>query len=183
MKRGAQLKRSGFERPSFEEAVKKAREAQERQRLRVAEKRAQTRDMEQESNPESSEAVEKFFEEASRLSFSRKNVIQLPEDRALESKFRREVRKRDGNACQYPGCGLTQPPRSASLIDVHHKGTRKRRPDLIVVATNGICLCNRRTETNHHGWVHDHPIEAVEMGLLSDRSYELAAKEGTLGHY
>ena len=48
---------------------------------------------------------------------------------------------------------------------------RSRRPDLKYVLENGICLCRE-----HHGWVHDNPIEAGEMGLLSSESYELAAK-------
>lgn len=108
------------------------------------------------------------------------------EARRLLGEFTLACRTRDGNTCQFPGCAVREIPNPTMddfIIEVHHKGTRSRRQDLIYVVENGICLCNYRTSTNHHGWVHDHPIEAVEMGLLSDRSYELASKEGTLGQY
>jgi len=201
------VKRSGFKRPSFEEAVEKAREGQERQRAKVEEKRAQAAVLEQESGAQGhiwGEGLtrEEFLEAVAELDYSkakrkrlerkrrrqeREGLTEAEEDevekaeKKAEKAFRKEVRKRDGNACQYPGCGLKQNPREIQIIDVHHIGTRKRRPDLVVVVKNGICLCNFRTQTNHHGWVHSNPIEAVKLGLLSDRSYELAAKEGTLG--
>lgn len=208
MKRGGKLKRSGFTLPSHEEAVEKAREARVRQRARAEEKKAQTASMERESRAETPEMTREEFlkavaalpnpnwpSKAKRKRLERKQrrldrglteeeeVEHEKEQKRAERVFRREVRKRDGNACQYPGCIVKQQPRQVQIVEVHHIGTRKRRPDLITVVTNGVCLCNFRTITNHHGWVHAHPIEAVEMGLLSDRSYELAAKEGTLGNY
>lgn len=105
----------------------------------------------------------------------------------LEKRFREEVLLRDHCRCQFPGCTVAlnpfPEPLEAQVIDVHHIATRARRKDLVLVVNNGICLCNINTSTNHHGWVHAHPIQAVEMKLLSDRSRELAEKEGTLGIY
>ena len=84
----------------------------------------------------------------------------------------RKVRTRDEHICQFPKGCFTDDPR----IDPHHIATRGRRPDLIYVDANGICLCR-----THHTWVHDNPIQATQMELLNDRTRELAAAEGTLG--
>lgn len=79
----------------------------------------------------------------------------------------RRVRARDGNACRFPGMCATGDER----IDPHHIAPRSRRPDLIYVDANGLCLCR-----THHDWCHDNPIQAERMGLLSTESYELARR-------
>lgn len=190
------MKRSGFKRPSYEEAVEKARQRQDRLIARVKEKLAQARDLERESSSKEQGwgedlTREQFLEAVNALEPKKRSGDQLKkaeksEARRLLGEFTLACRTRDGNACQFPGCNIREipnPTMDTFVIEVHHKGTRRRRPDLIYVVDNGICLCNYRTSTDHHGWVHAHPIEAVEMGLLSDRSYELASKEGTLGQY
>lgn len=84
----------------------------------------------------------------------------------------RRVRKRDGNVCRFPsGCQTGD-----TRIDPHHIATRGRRPDLAYVDANGICLCR-----THHDLVHAQPVKYERMGLLSDRTRELAQQEGTLG--
>jgi hypothetical protein len=79
------------------------------------------------------------------------------------------VRDRDANQCQWPASNCW----NTGTLHAHHIATRKRRPDLVYDENNGITLC-----FIHHQWVHDHPIEAVELGLLSDETYEKAGKLG-----
>ena len=50
-------------------------------------------------------------------------------------KWRAEVRKRDSNTCQWPGCGCTQ------RLRVHHIRTWAEHPSLRFVVANGITLC------------------------------------------
>ncbi len=78
------------------------------------------------------------------------------------------VRERDGNQCKFPDLCMSGDDR----VDPHHIAPRGRRVDLKYDVDNGICLCR-----THHDWVHAHPFEAEELGLLSTESYELAAKE------
>jgi len=83
-----------------------------------------------------------------------------------EEEWRLAVCERYDYTCQFPGCGLRH-----KSIHAHHIAPRSRRVDLKYVIENGICLCSE-----HHDWVHDHPVQATAMGLLSDESYELAHK-------
>lgn len=91
----------------------------------------------------------------------------------------REVKKRDGNRCQWPNCGFCKGSQEVTL-DPHHKALRSARPDLRLILTNGITVCRRR-----HNWIHspEGHSQAVKRGFLNERSRELAAKEGTLGIY
>lgn len=77
------------------------------------------------------------------------------------------VRERDNNECQWPQNKCLAP----GIHHAHHIATRKRRPDLVYDEDNGITLC-----FIHHQWVHDHPIEAEALGLLSSETYEAAMK-------
>lgn len=79
----------------------------------------------------------------------------------------RRVRARDGNVCRFPGDCVSGDNR----IDSHHIAPRGRRPDLIYVDANGICLCR-----THHDWCHNNPMQAERMQLLNFDSYELAQK-------
>lgn len=95
------------------------------------------------------------------------------EEDKKEEEWRLAVLERDGYRCQYPKCTVKH-----KSLHAHHVAPRSRRPDLKYVVSNGKGLC-----FIHHEAVHKKPKEAIEMGLLSDRSMELARKEGTLGQY
>jgi hypothetical protein len=91
----------------------------------------------------------------------------------------RAVRERDGNGCQiarfagmgaYPITGVE----CDGPVDPHHIAPRGRRRDLKYVVANGTCLCRR-----HHDRVHDNPIEAERIGLLSSETREKAMKAST----
>lgn len=88
-----------------------------------------------------------------------------------ESKFTAAVRKRDKSTCRFTGC-------KSKEVVVHHINERSTRPDLLYTVDNGICLC-----VTHHTFVHDNMKWAIENDFLRIRTYELAAKEGTLGKY
>ena len=75
--------------------------------------------------------------------------------------WQKAIRDRDKCTCQR--CGTYE-----KYIHTHHVATRARRPDLKHDVNNGVCLCGRC-----HGWVHTHPKEAAEVGLLSLEKYEL----------
>lgn len=80
------------------------------------------------------------------------------------------VRKRDGNQCQWPdGCQTGD-----TKIDPHHIAERSLRPDLRYKVNNGIALCR-----THHDWLPLHRSEAIALGLLSEETYERAAKNRT----
>ncbi len=84
-------------------------------------------------------------------------------NRLADQKWKIAVREKDDYTCQR--CGIKE-----KYIHTHHVATRSRRPDLKHDVSNGKCLCN-----SCHIWVHHHPIESVQLGLLSDVTYELAA--------
>ena len=66
------------------------------------------------------------------------------EDPAYAS-FRKEVRKRDGNKCLFPGCS------SKSKLEVHHIKKWASHPSMRYDVTNGITLCracHKRTQGN-----------------------------------
>jgi hypothetical protein len=94
--------------------------------------------------------------------------LRAKPDRKL-AVWSREVRKRDGNECQFKLFGPCAT--GDSRIDPHHISPRGRRPDLIYHVRNGICLCR-----THHDWCHDNPRDAERAGLLNFDSYELAQK-------
>lgn len=83
-----------------------------------------------------------------------------------EDQCKRAVRRRDNYQCQFSGCWFI-----SRSIDVHHIAMRSRRPDLKFVQDNCVALCRE-----HHSWVHAHQEQAISMGLLSNNSYEKAAK-------
>lgn len=89
----------------------------------------------------------------------------------------REVKRRDGNVCQWVDCEFCRNSFGA-LLDPHHKALRSARADLRLVLDNGVTVCRRR-----HDWIHspEGHDEAVRMGFLNERTRELAAKERTLG--
>lgn len=90
-----------------------------------------------------------------------------------EEEWRLEVLQRDGYRCQYPKCKV-----SSQSLHAHHVAPRSQRSDLKYVISNGKGLC-----FVHHETVHKFPKKSQELGLLSNRSMELARKEGTLGQY
>lgn len=93
--------------------------------------------------------------------------LKAKPDRAL-AKWSRDVRKRDGNQCQWPAGCTTGDTR----IDAHHIAERSLRPDLKLSVENGIALCR-----THHDWLPLNRSAAIAMGLLSDETYEAARKQ------
>lgn len=85
--------------------------------------------------------------------------------RMADKKWQAAVREKDNYTCQR--CGKYE-----QYIHTHHVAPRSRRPDLRNDISNGKCLCN-----SCHSWVHEHPAEAVALGLLSGATYELARKK------
>lgn len=85
--------------------------------------------------------------------------------RHADKVWQKSVREKDGYTCQR--CGKVE-----KHIHTHHVAPRSRRPDLKHDVANGKCLCN-----GCHSWVHEHPIEATALGLLSGETYELARKK------
>lgn len=85
--------------------------------------------------------------------------------RYADRQWKQAIREKDNYTCQR--CGETE-----KYIHAHHVAPRSRRPDLRLDISNGKCLCN-----SCHSWVHEHPKEAVVLGLLSGDSYELARKK------
>lgn len=85
--------------------------------------------------------------------------------RKADRDWQQAVRDKDAYTCQR--CGKVE-----AYIHAHHVAPRSRRPDLRLDVSNGKCLCN-----SCHSWVHEHPKEAVSLGLLSGDSYELARKK------
>lgn len=82
-----------------------------------------------------------------------------------------QVFERDGYRCQWPG-GCKS---GDSRLDPHHVAERSQRPDLKYDVSNGVTLCR-----THHDWLPLHRQEAIQMGLLSDITYEAAMKAGRL---
>ncbi len=80
--------------------------------------------------------------------------------RHADREWQRAVRERDNFTCQR--CGKQE-----KYIHAHHVAPRSIRPDLIHDVNNGKCLC-----AFCHLWCHYHPIEARELGLLSNDAYE-----------
>lgn len=85
-------------------------------------------------------------------------------DRKLVA-WSKAVRERDDYTCQMTGL------RDVQRNIAHHVAPRGRRVDLKYDIDNGITLTPEA-----HQWVHDHPIEATALHLLSDETYEAAQK-------
>lgn len=82
-----------------------------------------------------------------------------------DSIWSQAVRMRDDHRCQR--CGK----RDEENNHAHHVAPRSRRPDLKRDLSNGKTVC-----PDCHRWIHDHPIEAEALGLLSSETYEAARK-------
>lgn len=87
--------------------------------------------------------------------------------REKEQALARQCKERDGFRCQWPGGCQTGDAR----LDAHHIAERSQRPDLKFELTNLITLCR-----THHDWIPLHRQEAIQMGLLSEVTYEAAMK-------
>jgi len=143
------VKRGGFRRLSFEEALAKL----EQRRAKKA--------------GESVRPVSKAALEGKRRSKQRK----AERDRQHRT-WQRKVRERDNYTCRWPGCGYQD-----KYIDVHHINERSQRPDLRYEISNGVCLCGFGTKNNHHDHAHHHVKgreEAKRLGLLGGQTYENA---------
>lgn len=98
---------------------------------------------------------------------AKRKRYQIPRGDSIWSQA---VRARDNHKCRR--CRK----RDEHGNHAHHVAPRSQRPDLKKAMSNGITVC-----PECHRWIHDNPIEAIAAGFLSDRTMELAAKEGTLG--
>jgi hypothetical protein len=66
------------------------------------------------------------------------------EKKAIRQRFRDDVFRRAGYACQGPGCGLkSSPARAVEDLDAHHITNRNELPAGGYVAENGIAVCKR----------------------------------------
>lgn len=102
-----------------------------------------------------------------RSAMKRSGPIQKKREPPALIKVKRQVRQRDNYTCRFQGCG-----KQYKSIDVHHVAKISQRPDLKFDPNNMICLCRQ-----HHNWTDRNHDKAVEMGLLSVESYELAKKQ------
>lgn len=59
-------------------------------------------------------------------------------------KWRDKIYKRDGHACQFPGCKWPM-----GKLNAHHIRMKWYFPELIFTLTNGIALCE-----HHHKYIH-----------------------------
>jgi 5-methylcytosine-specific restriction endonuclease McrA len=97
---------------------------------------------------------------------TQKRIKPRPKTLYANQMWSRDIRERDDFTCQR--CGK----RDEVSNQAHHVATRKRRPDLRYDRSNGKTVC-----PDCHRWIHDHPIEAAAVGLLSTDSYEKAQKD------
>jgi len=58
-------------------------------------------------------------------------------DNIAYAKFRKEVKKRDGGKCQWPGCDTSK------RLEVHHIKTWSKYPSMRFDPSNGISLCKK----------------------------------------
>lgn len=163
------MKRSGFPRLSYEEALSKAQARVEARTITRAEKPRQRASKWQKRASKWQSRRDKPKGEAAKAG-KRRSKAKRQEKDALDVEFKREVRERDSSACQWPGCGYCD-----AHIDVQHIAKRSQRPDLLYDPENGVCLCRK-----HHNLA-DNTVQgrrAAKMyGLAGGETYELAAKK------
>ncbi len=63
---------------------------------------------------------------------------------AAYTKFRHNVKKRDGGSCKWPGC------RNRNRLQVHHILKWSDYPNLRFILSNGITLCERHHKIIRH---------------------------------
>lgn len=98
-----------------------------------------------------------------------RNTAKSQAKRARMAELARAVFERDGYKCQWPGGCQTGDTR----LDPHHIAERSQRPDLKLEPSNLITICR-----THHDWIPLHRQEAIQIGLLSEETYEMAMKAG-----
>lgn len=149
------MKRSGFKKLSYEDALIKAEATRAGQRAR---------------------AVGKARENARKRVTSglRKRSPKAQANQSRELAFTKAVRERDRCMCRwfYPDgsrCTYQDPN-----ITVHHINERSQRPDEKFNPDNGACIC-----PEHHDYMH-HTVAGRErgrvLGLLGGETYEKAMK-------
>lgn len=92
----------------------------------------------------------------------RRSRMKTYSEPLADKKWKKEVKERDENTCQR--CF------KQGFVHAHHVAPRSRRPDLKHELSNGISVC-----FDCHQWIHNNPIEATELGLLSNEAYEKRA--------
>lgn len=149
------MKRSGFPKLTHEQAVKKSREWQDRQRVRAREKTRET-------------GVKRPKSGLKRQ--SAKTIANKP----LEEAFKLECRQRDGYRCRWIDSNDKRCLNYDERIPVHHINEKSQRPDQRFDPDNGACIC-----WVHHNYMH-HTVagrhRGRELGLLGGETYEKAGK-------
>jgi len=79
------------------------------------------------------------------------------------AKFRKEVRSRDGNKCQWPSCGSTK------TLEIHHIRKWSDFPALRFDVSNGITLCRKchRMVTGNEEIYSEFFIKLLEWQMLN----------------
>lgn len=84
---------------------------------------------------------------------------------STDHKWKQAVLRRDDYTCQVPNCG------AQTNLDAHHIQTRRQRPDLRRVLSNGVTLCR-----GHHNYFHGRNDEW-------QRFLAILAQARSLSHY
>lgn len=115
------MKRSIFNRPTYEEALAKKIASDEKKRNKPA------------------TAKEKKGDWWKQKSAELKSLAKQ------EKAWKLAVRRRDNYTCQYPGCKFKH-----VYIPCHHKAPRSQRKDLEWVVTNGVAVCDKHHKWAHN---------------------------------
>ena len=92
----------------------------------------------------------------------RKNYLSRDMKSPAYAKFRKEVKKRDDNKCQWPSCGSTK------TLEIHHIRKWSAFPSLRFDVSNGITLCKtcHKRITGHEEIYSEFFIKLVEWQTL-----------------
>jgi predicted restriction endonuclease len=82
---------------------------------------------------------------------------------STDQKWKQQVLKRDDYTCQVPNCG------AQTNLDAHHIQSRRQRPDLRRVLSNGVTLCRA-----HHNYFHDRKDEWQRFLAILDTRRKLS---------
>lgn len=156
------MKRSGFKQLSYDEALA-AVQAKRRDSESESAGKRKARQKGRKPRYGLSQKPRKPLGYSGRLKAGKR--LKTKVDRKLVA-WSKAVRERDDYTCQMTGL------RDVQRNIAHHVAPRGRRVDLKYDIDNGITLTPEA-----HQWVHDHPIEATALKLLSDETYELAQKQ------
>lgn len=141
------MKRAGFKKPTYAEALAKRTALHERRRELAVNRRTPMKRTQMKAHRQS------------------------PEEKA----WREEVLKRDGHRCRWIDPVTDQRCRETGPhVQAHHVRTRKQRPDLVLDLSNGRACCPFHHDFLHHD--PRGRKEARAQVMLGGESYEAAQK-------